>query len=96
MAKKKAAKKRAKPKAKPSVSKKIKHIDKTPQQKEIKVQELLPPITDKELLEEEVPKKKDEFFNEEDMKEFSVVDEEEGLDEDSSAPGESEPAWDDE
>lgn len=67
------------------------------QAKELKGLAALPPL-EKELIEEDdaAKKKKDEFFNEEDMKEFSVKDEEEDLDEDQGAGGEGEPAWSEE
>lgn len=49
---------------------------------------LIPPVPD-----EEGTKQKDEFFDEEEMKEFSVKDEEEDAEDDSESSGEGEPAW---
>ncbi len=102
MATKKAARKKSRqnvPKRKvsrkPAGRRSRKPEKKVMQPKEIKMPALIPPM-EKEVLEEEAPKPKDEFFDEEEMKEFSVFDEEEGADEDSSEPSESEPAWDDE
>jgi hypothetical protein len=89
MVKKKSTKK-ARPKhvsRKANVSKKI-----VPEQKSAAA--LLPPI-DKEVVEDEAKEKKDEFFDEDELKEFSVQDEEEGTD-DLNEDAESEPAWDEE
>ncbi|MEM4246827.1 MAG: hypothetical protein QXR48_03120 [Candidatus Woesearchaeota archaeon] len=93
---KKAARKKAKPKAKKPVKKASRIDKKALQQKETKMSELFPPLTEKEMLEEGTANKKDEFFDEEEMKEFSLIDEEEGQDEEVGEGVEGEPAWDEE
>ncbi len=99
MARKKAPTKKAKqnaPKQKGSrkAGKRARKAEKKALPKEIKMPVLLPPI-EKDVV-EEAPKPKDEFFDEEAMKEFSVLDEEEGQEEDAGDVGDSEPAWDEE
>ncbi len=87
MAKKKAAKKKVK-------------LQRAPKRKalpkEIKAAAVVPalPLMEKELVEEEAPKPKDEFFKEEEMKEFLVKDEEEDVDEEGGEGGGVEPALD--
>lgn len=89
MAKKKASKK-AKPQ--PHVSKK----SPAPTEQDAKAA-VLPPL-EKEVpdVEDEPQEKKDEFFKEEEMKEFTVKDEEEDVDEDAGDDGGGEHAWSEE
>ncbi|MEM4240253.1 MAG: hypothetical protein QXM31_01175 [Candidatus Woesearchaeota archaeon] len=89
----KKAKKKQKPVHKKS-KKPARQEKKQAVQQEMKLPLVLPPM-EKEAVEDEA-KPKDEFFDEEALKEFSVMDDEEGQDEDSPDAGESEPAWDDE
>lgn len=90
-----SARKKAKPKTKYLAKK-----TPAPQDTKPAVPAVLPlvePVEEEEpkAKDEEEPKAKDEFFDEEEMKEFSVKDEEEDADEESGG-GQGEPAWDEE